>query len=166
VNHHALLSGVTVVTRSLLFFNLVLLPFVVLFPSATKLLAEYLTAGGFGSHLAAAVYGMVAEGMGTGFYLVLEWALREGRTVPPDQRRVTRLRYLVGPMANLLAIGAAFINPLLTLGLFGASAVYYVFEQTPHRARDRRSARRLADDNRALRDKLQSGRSNGRFVNE
>jgi hypothetical protein len=27
-------------------------------------------------------------------------------------------------------------------------------------------ARRLADDNHALRDKLQGGRSNGRFVNE
>jgi uncharacterized membrane protein len=126
VNHHALLSGVTVVTRPLPFCNLVLLLFLVLFPSATKLLAEYLPAGGFSSHLAAAVYGMVAEGMGIGFYLVLEWTLREGRMnppVPPDRRRVTRLRYLLGPTGNLLAIGAAFINPLLTLALFGASAV-------------------------------------------
>jgi hypothetical protein len=52
-----------------------------------------------------------------------------------------RLRYLLGPAANLLAIGAAFINPLLTPGLFGAAAVYYVFEQTPLGAGGRLSAR-------------------------
>jgi TMEM175 potassium channel family protein len=156
VNHHSLLSNVEAVTRSLLFFNLVLLLFVVLVPAATKLLADYLLTGGFGAHVAAAVYGMVLEGIGVGFILILEWTLREGRTqpsVPPDQRWAVRLRYLLGPAANLLVIGAAFINPLLALGLFGAAAVYYVFEQTPLRVKGRGiarpdepgDARRLAD---------------------
>jgi len=134
VNHHALVSGFTVVTRSLLFLNLVLLLFVVLIPVATKLLAEYLTLSGFGAHLAAAVYGMVGEGSSASFILILEWALREGRMqspVPPDRRRVARLRFYLGPMTYLLVIGAAFINPLLALGLSGAIDVYYIFEQTP-----------------------------------
>ena len=39
VNHHSLVSSVVFVTRSLLFFNLVLLLFVVLIPVATRLLA-------------------------------------------------------------------------------------------------------------------------------
>jgi hypothetical protein len=39
-----------------------------------------------GSHLAAAVYGMVFEGMSAGVYLVLEWTLREGRTEPRCRR--------------------------------------------------------------------------------
>jgi uncharacterized membrane protein len=208
VNHHALLSRAVVVTRSLMFFNLVLLLFVVLVPVATRLLAEYLPVGGFGSHLAAAVYGMVLEGTAIGFYLIVEWTLREGRTqppVPPDQRRAARLQYSPGPVVLLAAIGAAFIHPLLTLGLSGALTVYYVFEQTPLRGRGSSSARpdepggarrqradvlmgqipglrdeyvedifrlaaenterarRLADDNRVLRDKLHGGQSNDRF---
>jgi uncharacterized membrane protein len=144
VNRHALLSGVVVVTRSLLFFNLVQLLFVVLIPAATKLLAEYLPAGGFGSHLAAAVYGMVFEGMSAGAYLVMEWTLREGRTqppVPPDRRWAARLRYLPSLVAFPAVIGAAFINALLALGLSGAVAIYYAFEQTPLNARGRGSAR-------------------------
>jgi uncharacterized membrane protein len=138
VNHHTLLSGVVVVSRSLLFFNLVLLLFVVLIPVATRLLADYLPPGGFPSQLAAAVYGMVLEGASVGFLLILEWALRkEGRmepTVPPDRRWAARLRYYPGPAAYLLVIGTAFIHPLLALLLSGAVNVYYTFERAPVRA--------------------------------
>jgi uncharacterized membrane protein len=142
VNHHSLLSNVTVVTRSLLFSNLVLLLFVVLLPTATRVLAEYLTLGGFGSRLAAAVYGMVAEGTAASFILILEWTLREGRTVPsvpPDRRWAARRRFIPGPVLYLLVIGAAFISPLLALGLSGAIDVYYVFEQTPVMAKGKGS---------------------------
>jgi hypothetical protein len=114
---------------------------VVLIPPATRLLADYLPVGGFGSHLAAAVYGMGLEGRAVGFALLVEWTLREGRTqppVPPDRRLAARLRYLVAPVAYLLAIGAAFIHPLLTLGLSGAVSVYYTFERTPTRIKGRR----------------------------
>jgi uncharacterized membrane protein len=135
VNHHLRISGVQTATRPLLFFNLVLLLFVVLIPSATRMLADYLPAGGFGSHLAAAVYGLVLEGMIIGFVLLLEWTLREGRrtqpTVPPDRRRAARLRVYPGLVAYLLVIGAAFINPLLALGLSAAIEVYYALEHIP-----------------------------------
>ncbi|HEX8005450.1 MAG TPA: TMEM175 family protein [Trebonia sp.] len=144
VNHHTLLSSVKTVTQPLLFFNLLVLLFVVLIPAATRLLAVYLPVDGFGAHLAAAVYGTVIEGRAIGFFLIREWALREGRTqppVPPDRRWAARLRYLLGPVLYLVAIGAAFIHPLLTLGLSGAVSVYYVFEQTPLRVKDRDSAR-------------------------
>jgi uncharacterized membrane protein len=77
VNHHTLLSGIAFVTRSLLFANLILLLFVVLIPAATRLLAEYLSTGGFSARLAAAVYGVVLEGMAIGFFLILEWTLRK-----------------------------------------------------------------------------------------
>jgi uncharacterized membrane protein len=134
-NHHSLLSSVEVVTRSLLFFNLVLLVFVVLVPVSTRLLADYLAAGGSGGHLAAAVYGMVLEGMAVGFTLIFEWTLREGRTVPPGRRWAARLRYLPGPVAYLAVIGTAFIYPLLALGLSAVVDVYYAFEHAPLRAR-------------------------------
>lgn len=144
VNHHSLLSGVAFVTRSFLFFNLVLLLFVVLIPVATKLVAEYLSVGGFGANLAVAVYGMVGEGTAVGFFLILEWTLREGRTappVPPDRRWAARLRYLPSLMSSLVIIGTAFINPLLALGLSSVIGVFYVFEQTPLRTKGRGSAR-------------------------
>jgi uncharacterized membrane protein len=144
INHHSLLSNVVVITRSLLFFNLILLAFVVLIPVSTRLLADYLPTGGFGAHLAAAVYAMVLEGMSVGFFLLTEWTLREGRTVPtvpPDRHRAARVRYLLpGVVAYLPVIGSAFINPLLMLGLSGAIVVYYSFEQTPLGARGRFSA--------------------------
>jgi uncharacterized membrane protein len=143
-NHHSLLSSVEVVNRSLLFFNLVLLVFVVLIPVSTRLLADYLTVGGPGAHLAAAVYGMVLEGMAAGFTLIFEWTLRKGRTVPPvlpDRRWAARLRYLPGPVAFLAVVGTAFIHPLLALGLSAVADVYYAFEHAPLRAKGWLSAR-------------------------
>jgi uncharacterized membrane protein len=143
-NHHSLLSAVGAVTRSLMFRNLVLLVFVVLLPVATRLLAEYLAMGGSDAHVAAAVYGIVLEGMAIGFTLIFEWTLREGRTVPsvpPDRRWPARLRYLPGPVAYLAVVGTAFIHPLLALGLSGVVNVYYAFEQTPLRSRGWLSAR-------------------------
>jgi uncharacterized membrane protein len=138
INHHSLLSGVEVVTRSLIFFNLVLLVFVVLIPVSTRLLADYLSAGGPGAQLAAAVYGMVFEGLSAGFALIFEWTLREGRTrpsFPPDRRWAARRRYFPGIVAYLPVIGSAFINPLLALGLSAVVDVYYSFEQTPLKAK-------------------------------
>jgi uncharacterized membrane protein len=143
-NHHSLLANAVFVTRSLLFSNLILLVFVVLIPVATRLLAEYLTAGGPGAHLAAAVYGMTLEGMAIAFTLIFEWTLREGRTqppVPPDRRWAARLRYLPGPAAYLAVIGTAFIHPLLALGLSAVVDVYYGFEHAPLRAKGWLSAR-------------------------
>jgi uncharacterized membrane protein len=150
-NHHSLLSSVPFVSRSLLFFDLVLLVFVVLVPVSTRLLAEYLSAGGSDAQLAAAVYGMVLEGMAIGFTLIFEWTLREGRTqppIPPDRHWAARLRYLPGPVAYLTVIGTAVIQPLLALGLSAVVDVYYGFEHTPLRARGWLSARPDdADDN-------------------
>ena len=143
-NHHSLLSSVPFVGRSLLFFDLVLLVFVVLIPPATKLLADYLSLGGTSAHLAAAVYGAVLEGMAIGFTLIFEWTLRERRTeppVPPDRRWAARLRYLPGPVTYLAVVGAAFIQPLLALGLSAVVDIYYAFEQTPLRAKGWLSAR-------------------------
>ena len=96
VNHHALVSNVVSVSRTLLFLNLVLLLFVVLVPVATGTVADYLAHGRFDAKLAVAVYGVVLEGMSVGFALMLEWSLGEGRSrvpVPRDKRWVVRARF-------------------------------------------------------------------------
>jgi uncharacterized membrane protein len=134
VNHHALLSNVAVVSRLLLFLNLVLLLFVVMVPFATATVADYLAQGGFDARVAVAVYGFVLEGMSVGFALMLEWSLGEGRTrvaVPPGRRWAARLRFTSGGLAYLLVIGGAFLSARAALGLSGLVAVYYIFERTP-----------------------------------
>jgi uncharacterized membrane protein len=134
VNHHTLVSNVVVVTRLLLFLNLVLLLFVVLIPVATAAVAEYLAPGGFDAKLAVAMYAVVLTGMSVGFSGIAEWSLREGRTlvpVPPDKRWAARIRFMSGGLVYLLITGCAFISALAALGLSGLVAVYYVFERTP-----------------------------------
>ena len=134
VNHHSLVSNVVVVTRLLLFLNLVLLLFVVLIPVATATVADYLQAGGFDAKLAVALYGIVLTGMSAGFGGIAEWSLRPGRTlvpVPPDKRWAARLRFMSGGLVYLLVTGCAFLSATVALGLSGLVAVYYVFERTP-----------------------------------
>jgi uncharacterized membrane protein len=137
VNHHVLVSNVVIVTRMLLFLNLVLLLFVVLIPVATGTMADYLADGGFDAKLAVAVYGIVLVGMSVGFSGIAEWSLGEGRTrvpVPPDQRWAARIRFMSGGLVYLLVVGLAFISAPAALGLSGLVAVYYVLERTPARS--------------------------------
>jgi uncharacterized membrane protein len=134
VNHHALVSNVAVVTRVLLFLNLLLLLFVVLLPVVTGTVADYLAPGGFDAKLAVAGYGVVLEGMSVGFASMLEWSLGEGRTrvrVPAGKRWEARLRFMSGGLVYLLVIAIAFVSAPAALGLSGVVALYYVFERTP-----------------------------------
>jgi TMEM175 potassium channel family protein len=134
VNHHALVSSITAVTRLLLFLNLVLLLFVVMVPFATATVADYLARGGFDTKVAVAVFGIVLEGMSIGFASMLEWSLRDGRTrvpVPANRRWAARLRFTSGAFVYLLVIAAAFVNAVAAFVLSGLVAVYYIFERTP-----------------------------------
>jgi hypothetical protein len=96
------------------------------------------------------MYGMVFDGMAIGFFLILEWTLREGRTVPPvppERRWAARARFAPRILGYSLVVGSAFISPLLALGLLIATVVFYAFEQTPLRASGRISARPDGTDN-------------------
>jgi uncharacterized membrane protein len=134
VNHHALVSNIKVVSRPLMFLNLVLLMFVVLVPFATGTVADYLARAGFDAQVAVAMYGGALLGMSVGFGSMLEWSMGEGRThvpVPRDRRWVARLRFTSGGLVYLAVIGIAFLSASVALGITAAVAVYYVFERTP-----------------------------------
>jgi uncharacterized membrane protein len=134
VNHHALLSNVVVVSRLLLYLNLILLLFVVMLPFGAATVSDYLRPGGFDAKVAVAVYGIVLEGMSLSFGAMLEWSLREGHTrepVPAERRWAARLRFMSGGLVYLLVIGGAFISPVAALVLSGLVGVYYIFERTP-----------------------------------
>jgi uncharacterized membrane protein len=134
VNHHALVSDLIVVDRTLLFLNLLLLLFVVMVPFATGTVADYLSTNDFDAKVAVAVYGGVLLGMSIGFASMFEWSLHErhARTrLPRDRHWQARRRFSFGGLVYLVVIGLAFVSAAAAFALSGAVAVYYVFEQTP-----------------------------------
>ena len=137
VNHHARVSMIAVVDRTLLFLNLLLLIFVVLIPFATSTVAAYLTSGGNDSHIATAFYALVLEGMALSFTAMFEWSLGEGRTlgpIPQEQRRGARVRTSIGSLIYAVEFLVAFVNAPISLAMAGATAVYYIFAPVPRSA--------------------------------
>ncbi len=132
INHHSLFSNLEKIDRVALFLNLLLLLFVVAIPFATATMAEYLRAGGSDSHLAAAIYAFVSLGMGLAFAMMFLWSSSHGQfriALDSRTRRRAFVRFGVGNLAYLLAMGLAFVSAWLTLVIVALAAVYYSFEQ-------------------------------------
>ena len=119
VNHHVLIRSITVVTRTLLFLNLLLLLFVVLIPFATATVAEYLNAPHLApnddANVAMALYGAVFLGMSAGFGAIFEWTLhgeRVAQPVPAEKRWAARARFVGGAVVYVIAIVVALFNAI------------------------------------------------------
>jgi uncharacterized membrane protein len=140
VNHHILVRVITVVNRTLLFLNLVLLLFVVLIPFGTGIAAEYLTArtvngdSVWDPRIAMALYGAVFLGMSIGFGSMFEWTLHGERVrqpVPVEKRWAARIRFVGGAGVYLIAIVVAFVSPVASFVIIALTAVYYIAQRTP-----------------------------------
>jgi len=132
INHHSLFSNLETIDRVALFLNLLLLLFVVAIPFTTATMAEYLRVGGSDSHVAAALYASVSLGMGLAFAMMFLWSSRHGQfriALDPSTRRSAFVRFSIGNLAYLLAIGLAFVSAWLTLVIVALVAIYYSFEQ-------------------------------------
>ena len=134
VNHHALFKNFSEIDRTLLFLNLLLLFFVVSIPFATSMIAAYLRQGGQDALLAAAIYQGVFVGMSLSFAGLFWWGVRRKRMkiafTPEGARRAT-IRFSIGNVAYLAAIGIAFVSATASLIVSGLVGIYYIFEQTP-----------------------------------
>ncbi|HEY6311670.1 MAG TPA: TMEM175 family protein [Streptosporangiaceae bacterium] len=145
VNHHVLIKSIAVVDRTLLFFNLVLLLFVVLIPFSTATVAQYLPVPGGDMKIAMALHGgdvkvamalysAVFLGMSAGFGLIFEWTLHgDHRTVPlpPEAHWPARLRFVGGAGVYLVALVVSLFNAIAAFILIAVVAVYYIVERTP-----------------------------------
>ena len=105
-----------------------------------------LTAGGQDSRVAAAMYAGIFELMGLAFSFVFEWMLRHDECLrdplPATAKNSARLRFYIGQIPYLIAIGLAFLSAWVSLAIVGVVAVYYIFERTmPIPSVPRRSAR-------------------------
>jgi uncharacterized membrane protein len=128
VNHHGVFRALARV-----YLNLGLLFFVVAIPFATSTMASYLNGGGADARLAMAVYVSVFELMSITFSAIFLWSMRPGMLVSPlapeDARRAI-VRFTLGNLAYIAAIGVAFVSPYTALGITGLVAVYYMAERT------------------------------------
>jgi uncharacterized membrane protein len=134
VNHHTLFRNFSEVDRTLLFLNLLLLFFVVSIPFATSTIAAYLRQGGPDASLAAAIYEGVFVGMSMSFAGLFWWAIRHEQMkidFSPDAARRALIRFGIGNVGYLAAVGVAFLSATAALIISGLIAVYYIFEQTP-----------------------------------
>src|ERR671934_173078 len=138
VNHHAVVTTIAVVDRTLLYLNLLLLFFVVLIPFGTATMAAYLTAGGQDAQVAMVMYGGIFQGMGLSFAAIFGWTLRAGRTsrpLPTAARRAAWLRFGIGNAGYAVAIVVALTptswSAPAALALIGLVALYYIAERTP-----------------------------------
>ena len=134
VNHHMLFKSFSGIDRTLLFLNLLMLFFVVTIPFATSTLAAYLREGGSDSSLAAAIFQGVFVGMSLSFAGLFWQGIQRGHTktafTPVAARRAT-IRFGIGNVAYLAAIGIAFFSATASLVVSGLVAIYYIFEHTP-----------------------------------
>ena len=134
VNHHALFKNFSKYDRTLLFFNLLLLFFVVTIPFATSTIAAYLREGGPDASLAAVIFQGVYVGMSLSFDGLFWWAIRREHmtmSFTPEGARWATIRFGIGNVAYLAAIGIAFFSATASLVVSGLVAIYYIFEQTP-----------------------------------
>jgi uncharacterized membrane protein len=132
VNHHALFLQVKKVDRPLLFFNLLLLLFVVVIPFSTAVLADYIRDSD-NSHIAAAIYSGTMLLVALAYQATWRWILRDDRLLhePVDARivRAAKIRFGAGVVVYLGTIALSFVSALATLIVHFLIALYYMFDQ-------------------------------------
>jgi uncharacterized membrane protein len=142
VNHHALVRGIAVVDRTLLFLNLVLLLFVVMIPWATATVANYLAVylaphGSYAqrdTQIAMMLYGAVFLGMSIGFGAMFEWTLHGEHMyhrLPIGKHWAARARFVGGALIYVISIAVAQFNAVASFVIIALVALYYVVQHTP-----------------------------------
>jgi uncharacterized membrane protein len=134
VNHHALLALAHQVDRALMFYNLLLLMWVVTIPFTTATLAAYLRAGGTDTRVAVLLYGLSSEGMAVTFTLMLWHMISHRLLVRPVSAREGRiglLRFGAGTLLYPITVLVGLLSPVLMLVLYGLLNGFYILEQTP-----------------------------------
>jgi uncharacterized membrane protein len=133
LNHHRIFVQVVEVDGLLLVLNLLLLLWVAVIPFPTAVVAEHFGEGGDAARTALALYGGVILVAAITFSGLFAWITHDARLLhrlpPPDVRRAARVRFTIGIAAYAVAFLLSFVSAPLALGLHGAMALYYAFDQ-------------------------------------
>jgi uncharacterized membrane protein len=132
LNHHRLLTRVTHLGTPALLANLLLLATVAFVPFPTGILAEHTFEGGPSATAATAFYAGSCLLVSASFFALTEAIRRDrdthrGAGSGADLQRF-QVRAWFAPVAYGLALGVAFVQPLLTLPLFIAVPLLFVAE--------------------------------------
>jgi uncharacterized membrane protein len=141
MNHHTIMAHVARVDRPLLVLNLLLLMGVVAIPFPTALVADHLRGSGSAAATATVTYGLVMIAISAGFaglwVYVATHAPAVGAALPPEALRDSIPGFTLGGAVYVAGtLIAAFVSALAGLIIFGALAVYYLFEHLPSPAGD------------------------------
>jgi uncharacterized membrane protein len=133
MNHHTILAHVTRVNRPLLVLNLLLLLGIVAIPFPTALVAEHLREPG--GSVATVTYGLVMIAISAGFaglwVYVVTYAPALGAALPPEALRSSIPGFTLGGAAYVAGTLVALASAVAAMIIFGALAVYYLFEHLP-----------------------------------
>ena len=134
MNHHTIMAHVDRVDRPLLVLNLLLLMGIVAVPFPTALVAEHLREEG--GKVATVTYGLVMILISAGFaslwIYVVTHAPSLGAVVPQGALRQSIPGFTLGGAVYVAGtLIAALWSPVAGLIIFGALAVYYLFEHLP-----------------------------------
>jgi uncharacterized membrane protein len=139
LNHHWMLSAVSLVNRPVLVLNLVLLMGVVAIPFPTALIANHLNDGAAGK-VATVTYGLVMIAISVPFALLWVYLAAHQHELRAHRRvrtpRLSTLRFTAGNAGYLAGTIIAFFVPVAALIIFGLLAVYYLFSHLPDPATD------------------------------
>ena len=136
MNHHTIMAHVARMDRPLLVLNLLLLMAVVAVPFPTALVAEHLTGSSKAAATATVTYGLVMIAISAGFAALWVYVATHptavGAALPPEALRDSIPGFTLG---GAVYVGgtliAALVSALAGLIIFGALAVYYLFEHLP-----------------------------------
>jgi TMEM175 potassium channel family protein len=134
MNHHTILAHVARVDRPLLVINLLLLMGIVAIPFPTALVAEHLQHPG--GKYATVAYGLVMIAISAGFAALWVYVATHapdlGAALPPEALRSSILAFNLGGIAYVAGtLIAWFVSAVAGMVIFGALAVYYLFEHLP-----------------------------------
>jgi uncharacterized membrane protein len=139
MNHHTIMAHVARVDRPLLVINLLLLMGIVAIPFPTALVAEHLRRSG--GNYATVMYGLVMIAISAGFaglwVYVATHATALGAALPPEALRSSIPGFTLGGAVYVVGtLIAAFVSAVAGMVIFGALAVYYLFEHLPSPAEE------------------------------
>lgn len=136
VNHHGIFTQIYRTDRPLLFVNLLLLMSVCFLPFPTSLLGQYIQSGD-DARVAAVIYAVTMTTLGVCFNAIWVYAISRGlvgsEKTAPEQLQATVPRFGLGMVVYAASIIVAYISPIVSLVIFAALAMYYVFDQTAQR---------------------------------
>jgi uncharacterized membrane protein len=135
LNHHTLLAHAARVDRAMLILNVILLMFVVAMPFVTALVASNLTRSAASARVAVVAYGVLNILMSFGYTAIWQYLSINQDTLatgPIEPRWSTSLRFSAGLLGYIAAtVVGGLWSADVALAIYGAVAVYYLFEHLP-----------------------------------